>query len=188
MYNPNFDRSDSHLVQPKGDVYDNSKQWDLINNNQHIKDLYDALIDLMNRNNAKLPTNADFNYRLPQITGRRLTALRRSGSIKELCDDVKYNFQTDWKLNERDDNDINYEDQDLKIRANGTRINTVPTRYIRPLEHPEYITSDVIGSVIAFTEMANNFVVKTQLSSELEAIKHQLLDRQDPNVASLHNR
>ena len=188
LYNPNFDRSDSHLVQPKGDVYDNSKQWDLINNNQHIKDLYDALIDLMNRNNAKLPTNADFNYRLPQITGRRLTALRRSGSIKELCDAVKYNFQTDWKLNERDDNDINYEDQDLKIRANGTRINTVPTRYIRPLEHPEYITSDVIGSVIAFTEMANNFVVKTQLSSELEAIKHQLLDRQDPNVASLHNR
>ena len=36
--------------------------------------------------------------------------------------------------------------------------------------------------------MANNFVVKTQLSSELEAIKHQLLDRQDPGIASLHNR
>ena len=188
LYNREFDRNDSHLVQPKGDVYDNSKQWDLINNNENIKNLYDALIDLMNRNNAKLPTNADFNYRLPQITGRRLTALRRSGSIKELCDAVKYNFQTDWRLNERDDEDINYEDQDLKIRANGTRINTVPTRYIKPLEHPEYITSDVIGSVIAFTEMANNFVVKTQLSSELEAIKHQLLDRQDPGIASLHNR
>jgi len=64
----------------------------------------------------------------------------------------------------------------------------VPTRYIKPLEHPEYITSDVIGSVIAFTEMANNFVVKTQLSSELESIKHQLLDRQDPGIAKLHNR
>ena len=110
MYNREFDRNDSHLVQPKGDVYDNSQQWDLINNNENIKNLYNALIDLMNRNNAKLPTNADFNYRLPQITGRRLTALRRSGSIKELCDAVKYNFQTDWRLNERDDEDINYED------------------------------------------------------------------------------
>lgn len=188
LYNHEFDRNDSHLVQPKGDIYDNSQQWNLINSNENIKNLYDALIDLMNRNNAKLPTNADFNYRLPQITGRRLTALRRSGSIKELCDAVKYNFQTDWRLNERDDDDINYEDQDLKIRANGTRINTVPTRYIKPLKHPEYITSDVIGSVIAFTEMTNNFVVKTQLSSELEAVKHQLLDRQDPGIASLHNR
>ena len=188
LYNSEFDRSDSHLVQPKNEVYGNKQQWDLINGNENIKNLYDALIDLMNRNNAKLPTNADFNYRLPQITGRRLTSLRRSGSIKELCDAVKYNFQTDWKLNERDDDDINYEDQDLKIRANGTRINTVPTRYIRPLKNPEYITSDVIGSVIAFTEMANNFVVKTQLSSELEAVKHQLLDRQDPEIASLHNK
>ena len=65
MYNIHFDRNDSHLVQPKMEVYNNSKQWDLINNNKNIKNLYDALIDLMNRNNAKLPTNADFNYRLP---------------------------------------------------------------------------------------------------------------------------
>lgn len=188
LYNPHFDRNDSHLVQPRGDKYGNEEQWSKIRDNENIKNLYDALIELMNRNNAKLPTNSDFNYRLPQITGRRLTILRRSGSIKEVCDALKYNFQTDWKLNERDDDDINYEDQDLKIRANGTRINTVPTRYIRPLERPEFITGDVIGSVIAFTEMTNNFVVKTQLSSELESIKHQLLDRQDPGVAKLHNK
>lgn len=188
LYNPDFDRDDSHLIQPRQDKYNNDKQWNLIQNNENIKKLYNALIELMNRNNSKLPTNSDFNYRLPQITARRLTLLRRSGSIKELCDALKYNFNMEFKLNERDDDDINYEDQDLKIRANGTRINTVPTRYIRPLEDPNTITGDVIGSVIAFTEMTNNFVVKTQLSSELESIKHQLLDRQDPNVAQLHNR
>jgi hypothetical protein len=161
LYNANFDRQDSHLVQPKREEYQNDKQWKLIEENKNIKNLYDALIELMNRNNAKLPNNSDFNYKLPQITGRRLTILRRSGSIKEVCDALKYNFTMDWKLNERDDSDTNYEDGDLKLRANGTRINTVPVRYVKPLEHPEFITGDVIGSVIAFTEMANNFVVKT---------------------------
>lgn len=188
LYNPNFDRNDTHLVQPKHEEYQNSEQWDLIENNKKIKDLYDALIDLMKRNNAKLPNNSDFNYKLPQITARRLTILKRSGNVKEVFDALKYNIKMDWSLNERDDDDINYEDSNLKIRADGTRINTVPVRYIKPLEHPEYITSDVIGSIIAFTEMANNFVVKTQLSSELEVIKHQLLDRQHAGFAKVTGR
>ena len=188
MYNKDFDRNDSHLIQPKHDEYDNSEQWNKIQNNENIKNLYNAIIELMNRNSAKLPTNSDFNYRLPQITARRLAILRRSGSLKEICDSCKYIWKQDWQLNERDDQDVNYEDKELKIRANGTRINTVPTRFLKPLEHPEFITSDVIGSIIAFTEMANNFVVKTQLSSELELLKHQLQDREDANMAQLHNR
>lgn len=190
FYNKNFDRNDSNLVQPRADLYDNSKQFDIINNNEKIKKLYDALIELMNRNNAKLPTNSGFNYKLPQITARRLIMLRRSGSLKEMCDTLKYTWDMEFKLNERDDNDTNYEDNDLKTRANGTRINTVPVRYTRSLEHPEFITSDVIGSVIAFTEMANNFVVKTQLSSELEIIKQQLQQdgRSDPDLAKIHNK
>lgn len=188
LYNPNYNKQDSHSIQPNRSEYDNSKQWELIKNNQNIKKLYDALIYYMNDSSSKLPTNSDFNYKLPQITGRRLTILRRSGSLKEICDACKYNFSTDWKLNERDDADINYEDNDLKLRANGTRINTVPTRYIRQLDHPEYITSDVIGSVIAFIEAANNFVVKTQLSSELEIIKQQLKDREDSGVAESNSK
>jgi hypothetical protein len=51
------------------------------------------------------------------------------------------------------------------------------------LDDPDKITSDVIGSVIAFVEMANNFVVKTQLSSEFELLKEQLSDREDPGFA-----
>lgn len=190
FYNPNFNRNDAHLIQPRGDIYDNSKQWNVINNNEKIKNLYDALIELMNRNNAKLPTNSEFNYKLPQITARRLIMLRRSGSLKEMGDALKYTWQMEWNVNERDDDDLNYEDNDLKTRANGTRINTVPVRYTRSLEHPEYITSDVIGSVIAFTEMANNFVVKTQLSSELEIVKQQLQQdgRDDPNFAKVRGR
>lgn len=188
LFNPNFDRNDTHLVQPKYDEYQNTKQWELIEQNDKIHKLYDALIELMSRNNAKLPSNSDFNYKLPQITARRLTILRRAAGTKEVFDALKYNFEMDWKLNERDDSDINYEDQDIKLRANGTRINTVPVRYVKPLERPEFITSDVIGSVIAFTEMANNFVVKTQLSSQLEIVKQQLSDRENEGLSKVTGR
>ena len=50
----------------------------------------------MNRNNAKLPSNSDFNYRLPQITARRMVILRRATGMKEVFDALKYNFKMDW--------------------------------------------------------------------------------------------
>lgn len=187
FYNKDYDRTSSAFVQPKSSEYQNDSQWSLIENNENIHKLYDALVQLMHDNYSKLPnTNAD-SYRLPQITGRRLTILRRSSSLKELCDALQYNWENEWQLNERDDSDINYEDEKIRIRADGTRINTVPTRYLTPKDG-RVLTSDVIGSIIAFTEMANNFVVKTQLSSELESIKRQLMDREDYGIAERHNK
>lgn len=188
FYNDQYDQTSSSFVQPKQDEYNNDEQWSLIENNENIYALYNALVELMHKNYSMLPNaNAD-SYKLPQITGRRLTILRRSSSMKELCDALNYNWKNEWQLNERDDSDINYEDEKIRIRANGTRINTVPIRYIKPLENKKAITSDVIGSIIAFTEMTNNFVIKTQLSSELELIKRQLMDRENVGLAERHNQ
>jgi len=70
----------------------------------------------MRKNNSKLPNiNAD-NYKLPQITARRLTILRRSSSLKELGDALRYNWENEWKLNDRDNDDINYQDADVRTR------------------------------------------------------------------------
>lgn len=183
FYNKKFDRSSSQFVQPRENLYSNSKQWDVINNNKVIKDLYDGIVELLSESNRKLPSEADFNYKLPQITARRMTILRRATGTKELFDAVKYNWQNEWRLNERDNDDVNYADQ-IRYRADGTYINTVPIRYVSTLDDPDKITSDVIGSVIAFVEMANNFVVKTQLSSEFELLKEQLAEnREDPGFA-----
>lgn len=188
FYNKDYDSTSSSFVQPKHDEYQNDKQWSLIENNEKILQLYNALVELMHKNYSMLPNaNAD-SYKLPQITGRRLTILRRCSSMKELCDALNYNWKNEWQLNERDDSDVNYEDEKIRIRADGTRINTVPIRYIKPLENRKAITSDVIGSIIAFTEMTNNFVTKTQLSSELELIKRQLMDRENTGLAERHNQ
>lgn len=182
LYNQDYDRNSTAFVQPKSDVYSNSKQWNVIEKDSDLLELYNALVDLMHRNNSRIPnTNAD-NYKLPQITARRLTILRRSSSLKELGDALKYNWQNEWKLNDRDDSDINYENADVRTRQDGTRINTVPVRFLK-MDDTDKITSDVIGSIIAFTEMSYNFEIKTQLSSELELIKQQLLERENPGIA-----
>jgi len=142
----------------------------------------------MRKNNQNIPNSNADNYKLPQITGRRLTILRRSGSMKEVFDALKYNWKNEWQLNDRDDDDINYDDEKIRIRANGTRINNVPVRFVKMLENKKAITSDVIGSVIAFTEMANNFVVKTQLASDLEIIKEQLAKREDYGLSEANDQ
>jgi hypothetical protein len=132
--------------------------------------LYDGIVELLSNANKKLPSEADFNYKLPQITARRMTILRRTTGLKELYDAAKYNWENEWRLNERDDDDVNYAEE-IRYRVDGSYINTVHVRYVSTLDDPDKITSDVVGSVIAFVEMANNFSVKTQLSSELELLK-----------------
>lgn len=183
FYNKNYDDTQSSFVQPRKDLYQNDNQWSLIENNENIHKLYDALIDLMHKNNSMIPNANPDSYKLPQITGRRLTMLSRCSSLKEIGDALNYIWYNEWHLNDRDDTDINYEDMRMRVRADGTLINTVPVRYLKMLDNKKAITSDVIGSVIAFTEMANNFVIKTRLSSELEVIKRQLLDREDAGLA-----
>lgn len=187
FYNKQFDRNSSQFVQPREDQYSNQKQWDVINNNENIKNLYDCIVDLLSESNRKLPSESDFNYKLPQITARRMTILRRATGLKELGDAVKYNWETEWRLNDRDDDDVNYADE-IRYRVNGQYINTVPIRYVSSLDDPDKITSDVIGSIIAFVEMSNNFLVKTQLSSEFELLREQLLDRSDPGFAKKQGR
>jgi hypothetical protein len=56
------------------------------------------------------------------------------------------------------------------------------------MDDPDKITSDVIGSIIAYTEMANNFIVKSQLSSELELIKYELSKRENPGIAKANDQ
>ena len=186
-YNKNYDRQSPTLTQPKKELYSNSKQWSIIESDQDILNLYNALVQLMQDNNAKLPSNAVYDYKLPQVSARRMTILRRSTGLKEFMQAAKYNWENEWKLNDRDDDDVNYEDEEIKTRSDGTRINTVPVRY-QNMRDPSKITSDVIGSIIAYTIMANNFQVKTQLASELELIKQQLSDRENPGVAKSNNQ
>nr|DAU41396.1 MAG TPA: hypothetical protein [Bacteriophage sp.] len=47
----------------------------------------------------------------------------------------------------------------------------IPTYYINKLDDPNKITNDLVGSVIAYFKMAENFKNKTEIQPDLEVIK-----------------
>jgi hypothetical protein len=61
------------------------------------------------------------------------------------------------------DRNFNVNESDTEINddfytlPDGTRINSVPLRYVQMLRNPANITADVVGSVIAYYDMAVNF-------------------------------
>lgn len=60
------------------------------------------------------------------------------------------------------------------IRPDGSKIYNIPTRFIHMLENPDTITDDVIGSVISYFNMAEDFQNKSQILDEMEMFRYFL--------------
>jgi len=60
---------------------------------------------------------------------------------------------------------------DISRRPDGSAVNNIPIRYVKRLNNPAYISTDVIGSVMLFYEMAMNYKNKSSNLSQLELIK-----------------
>jgi hypothetical protein len=69
-----------------------------------------------------------------------------------------YWFKRRYSINESD-TDINI---DYELRPDGTRSMNIPVRYIRRLDNPQEINSDVLGSVMDFYEMSLNYENKSK--------------------------
>ena len=63
---------------------------------------------------------------------------------------IMYWFRRHFGINESD-TDINV---DYELRPDGTRAMNIPVRYLRRLDNPNEINSDVLGSVMDFYEMS----------------------------------
>lgn len=46
---------------------------------------------------------------------------------------------------------------DLAMRPDGTKVGVIPIRYVKTLDDPEHISTDIIGSVMSYWIMAENF-------------------------------
>ena len=162
-YNPN-----GEYVQPKKSLYDNSAAWSKIQNNPTVKALYDALITTMKESNSKIAFAQNQNsYRLPQISGRMMATIIRSDDKWEA---LKYTVADQFKIK---DDDTEYVD-DYQYRPDGSEIKLVPTRFMRMLDDPKMITSDVVGSVIQYFEMAENYKNMSAIQNDLEMIMYRL--------------
>jgi hypothetical protein len=110
----------------------------------------------MSEANSMVPSARNSSmFRLPQIGASTMTVWSRNKAYNPVPA-VSYMLDRNFNVNESD-TEIN---DDFYTLPDGTRINNVPQRYIQMLKNPANITADVVGSVIAYYDMAVNFDIK----------------------------
>lgn len=167
FYNKNFDRTNDEYYQPKMSLYDNSKAYKAVMQNKELKELRQAIIDTMEESNNKLDNLHNLNkYKLPQI----------SGSWYKFLKAHNYNPFTatkDYLLDgvvsvKGDDQGIQ---KKVRTAPDGTSLAMVPQYFIKDLDDPATISADMVGSVIQYFKMAENFKQKSAIKAKVENIK-----------------
>ena len=158
-----------------GEVDYTNDQYNKVMSNEGYKKFYDALMSTMDEANSMIPTRAtERSYLMPQITARGMQMLGRSRSILDLQTAVGYMFQDVFtaKVAEKDgDVSTNW---DLPRRPDGTVVNNIPIRFVKRLENPALVSSDVLGSVMLFYDMATNYSLKSENLPALELMKEAI--------------
>lgn len=172
FYNKNFDDSYGENEIPKRSLYDNTAAYNKIIKNKNLKELYDILIETQeeaNNENLKFLQHSNA-YRLPPIEGG---FYRLAVSQDNILKGLGY-AATDIVTIKDDDTEYL---RDVARRSDGSIVNLVPTRYLKPLENPAALTRDTVGSVIKYYEMSVNYKVMSELAPELELIQQQVGER-----------
>lgn len=163
--NSNFD-TEGDYIQPKRSKYDNSKAYNKIKGSAKV--LYDALIEAMSESNQKIAFLGNANpFKLPQMSARDMTLLNQGGLT---IDNIAYVLKDNLMIKD-DDTDYNLSNA---TRPDGSVIKHIPTRFIKMLDDPTKITTDVVGSVIMFYHMADNFKNMSEVQNDLEMILERM--------------
>ena len=194
--NPNYKKEIKASMQPKvreigtsrkkGAIDYTNDNYNKILENPGYKRLYDKLIEIMEKSNSMIPRGAvERRYLLPQITGRGMSILGRTRGITDIFTTVNYTLQ-DWAGIEINSNGVSFNNDllekdidvstnyDLPRRPDGSVVSNIPIRFVKRLEDPSIISSDVIGSVLLYYDMALNYKLKSENLPALELIKEAL--------------
>ena len=183
--NEKWDKTLQSSLQPKirkpntsrkaGQIDYTNDQYNTVMSNDGYAKFYNLIISTMNEANSMIPARAiDRQYLMPQITARGLQAIGRSRSLLDIQTAVGYMFQDVFtsKFAEKDgDVSTNW---DLPRRPDGTVVNNIPIRFIKRLEKPELISTDVVGSVMTYYDVAVNYSLKSKNLPSLELIKEAI--------------
>lgn len=168
-------------IQVKKDVYKNEK-FDKLTADEKM--FLKALTDTMDEANEKIPNKSLYrDGRLPQISGRTMSVLSNTLRAKEWSTAIKYPFRKFGVKYSETDTDVTT-NMDLARRPDGSVVNNIPIRFVEKLPNPAVQTTDVLGSVIAYFDMACNYANKSQNLPTLELIKYAV----DPSQARSGNK
>lgn len=154
------DRGETRIPNPE--LYDNSANYRKITSDSNLKKLYDKLVDVMELSNSKIQfLKYENKYRLPQIEGGAWTQIRSKNNILK---GLAYAIEDTYTVK---DDDTAYMLENAK-RSDGSLVKLIPTRYIKMLSNPDALTNDIVGSVIAYYKMAENYEQMSEIAPELE--------------------
>lgn len=165
--NMEYDEDNPDFIQPKESIYRDERYYQFMNESQENRDLYNALIDNMKESFSKLPFVRPYDYRLPQIGEDRLSNILMRNIHSRFGQNLKYFFNRKLDINETD---IDIVQDGTATRPDGSPIQNIPIRFIQMLDKPEYISSDVVGNVIQFFRMAENYRLKAKSAPKLMSI------------------
>lgn len=168
--NENFKKNGSSL-QPKRSIYENQDYKKLTKDELEF---LNALKNAKTEANKMIPNQyTDMEDLLPQMSGRTLTVLANTLRAKEFGTALSYPFRKLGVTYSETEEDVST-NMDLARRPDGTVVNNIPIRFVRKLANPTVQSTDVLGSVIMFYDMACNYKNKSKNLPTMELIKYAI--------------
>lgn len=136
------------------------------------KEFYDKWMALKNELDAMLPNGATTltnTIKIRKSGIERAAALIKSGDFKGLAREAKASYMRSF------DDAYNYNGL---VGLNDEEVLTLPIYYLHGKETSD-LTHDVIGSLIAYADMAYNFQAMQEIINPLEIGKNWVMDRRD---------
>lgn len=174
-----YDKTSNETMQPKKNGIYNGRSFSY--ENQQYNKLTEEEKDFLNNyiikklmwgSNEKIAGKVSArSYRMPQIHGSSVEMMwgRGFGPLG-IAKSIGYAAGQFSQINETDTEfDMSMSD-DLAMRPDGTKVGVIPIRYVKTLDDPEHISTDIIGSVMSYWMMAENFRLVSQLTPDLELL------------------
>lgn len=172
--NIHYDVKNKYSTQPKESLYRNQKYFDLIADPNKLQ-LLKAMKDMMTEARSMIPNTSIYKEdEVCQMTGSTHDLIMRNAK-SDIGTMLKYHIQKTFtgKYGEQtDDVETNF---DLPRRPNGEVVQNIPIRWVQRLKDQRLLTTDLIGSTIAFYNMAENYALKSDVIAPLELVRNALL-------------
>lgn len=172
--NIHYDVKNKYSTQPKESLYRNQKYFDLIADPNKLQ-LLTAMKNMMTEARSMIPNTSIYKEdEVCQMTGSTHDLIMRNAK-SEIGTMLKYHIQKTFtgKYGEQtDDVETNF---DLPRRPNGEIVQNIPIRWVQRLKDQRLLTTDLIGSTIAFYNMAENYALKSDVIAPLELVRNALL-------------
>lgn len=187
LANPNFDINGKSM-QAKKSLYKN-KDFEKIKNDSKLKDLYDAMVALKTEADAMIPQRAiNREMLLPQVTGRTLSIIGSSLRNGEIWTAIKYPFKNVLTAEYAEKSDDIETNMDITRRPDGSKVENIPVRFVDRLKDRSLQSTDIIGSLVMYYDMAVNYKMKSEILPTLEVVKETVNPRYATGTSGLKSQ